>query len=95
MTTYNKDVLLALLETLNPPARAIVIGGGFGGDEVQAVREIASGWDKGKVEVVAVPKGNFDREGPAGILNYQRRELDRFVWEVMGDRRGQWRQEME
>lgn len=42
MTTYNKDVLLGLLETLNPPARAVVIGSAFGEDEVQAVREVAA-----------------------------------------------------
>jgi hypothetical protein len=87
MTTYNKGVLLGLLETLNPPARAIVIGSAFGEDEVQAVQEIAAERDNGKLEVVVMPKGTFDREGPAGILNYQRQELGRLfgrLWETDG-----------
>jgi hypothetical protein len=88
MLAYNKDVLLTLLETLNPPPRGIVTGGAFGPEVVQEIQQIAAEWDgKGKLEVVVVPTGTFEREGPAGIVDFQKRELGRVfgvAWETQG-----------
>jgi hypothetical protein len=87
MLSYNKDVLLALLETLNPPPRGIVTGGAFGPEVVKEIGEIAAGWDGGKLEVVVVPRGTFEREGLAGVATFQRRELGRVFgvdWERQG-----------
>jgi hypothetical protein len=37
MLSYNKDVLLALLETLNPLPRGIITGGAFGPEVVKEI----------------------------------------------------------
>jgi hypothetical protein len=39
MTSYNKDTLNILLETLNPPPRGIIIGSGYSQEEVRAVEQ--------------------------------------------------------
>lgn len=65
MTSYNKDTLTTLLETLNPPPCGIIIGGDFSLEEVRAVRDESKG-----LKVVAVPQGTLEREGIAGVLSW-------------------------
>jgi hypothetical protein len=68
MTSYNNDTLTALLETLNPPPRGIIIGGDFSLEEVRAVEQFR---DESKgLKVVAVPQGTFEREGRAGLVSW-------------------------
>lgn len=65
MTSYNKDTLTTLLETLNPPPRGIIIGGDFSLEEVQAARDESKG-----LKVVAVPQGTLERVGITGVLSW-------------------------
>ena len=68
MTSYNKDTLTTLLETLNPPPRGIIIGGDFSSEEVRAVEQFR---DESKgLKVVAVPQGTLERGGIAGVLSW-------------------------
>ena len=76
MGSCNKDVLLTLLGALNPPPRGIVIGGGFGPEDVQAVKQVVAERDYGEgLRVFVVPPGTIEREGPAGVVNLLKKEL--------------------
>jgi hypothetical protein len=75
MTSYNKEVLLNLLETLNPPPRGIAIGGLFPPEEVAAVERIAA--EREGLQVMRVPPGTFEREGLAGVVGLVKKELGR------------------
>ena len=68
MTSYNKDTLTTLLETLNPPPRGIIIGSDFSPEDVRAVEQFQD--DNKGFKVVAVPQGTFERGGLAGVLNW-------------------------
>jgi hypothetical protein len=68
MTSYNKDTLTALLETLNPPPHGIIIGGGVSPEEVRDIEQFR---DESKgLKVVAVPPGTIERGGIAGVLSW-------------------------
>lgn len=68
MTSYNKDTLTTLLETLNPPPRGIIIGSDFSPEEVRAVEQFRD--DNKGFKVVAVPQGTFERGGVAEVLSW-------------------------
>jgi len=77
------SVLNTLLDTVNPPPRGVIIGGGMNEDEVGEVKRIVGGWnDQGRegeaeVPVVRVPAGTVEAGGPAGLVKWIQEELGR------------------
>jgi len=76
--------LTTLLDTLNPPVKGIVVGGGYTAETAIEVHAIVDEWVKGKsdgwgerdeVKIISVPRGTLESIGLEGLEGFLKREL--------------------